>query len=110
MILTGWKRIAQHLGYSVRTVQRWEKRGLPVRRISYGARSPVVSDSEELEHWLLRGRLPQEVVTGSASNVRESVLLRSEAQRSRQKLHQNVTALKTQFAALRHKLARWEHN
>jgi hypothetical protein len=32
MILKGWKDIAKYLGCGVRTVQRWEKLGLPVRR------------------------------------------------------------------------------
>ena len=32
MILTSWKEIASHLNYAVRTAQRWEQHGLPVRR------------------------------------------------------------------------------
>ena len=54
MILTGWKQIATHLGYGVRTVQRWERIGLPVKRVTKGAKSPVVADSDQLETWLLR--------------------------------------------------------
>ena len=53
MVLKGWKDIAKYLGCGVRTVQRWEKLGMPVRRPSGGAsRSAVVAISGELEVWL----------------------------------------------------------
>ena len=32
MMLTSWKEIASHLNCAVRTAQRWERHGLPVRR------------------------------------------------------------------------------
>ena len=36
MILKGWKDIAKYLGTAVRTVQRWELLGLPIRRPTPG--------------------------------------------------------------------------
>jgi hypothetical protein len=50
--LTSWKEIAQHLGKGVRTVQRWEREGLPVRRPKDGHKGRVVAYPEELDRWL----------------------------------------------------------
>lgn len=52
MILKGWKDIAKYLGCGVRTVQRWEKLSLPVRRPTKGKRAAVVALSEELDAWI----------------------------------------------------------
>jgi hypothetical protein len=49
--LSGWKEIAEHLHLGVRTAQRWERLGLPVRRVSGSACSPVVAIPDELELW-----------------------------------------------------------
>lgn len=54
MILNGWKEIANHLGRGVRTVQRWEQFGLPVRRPKGTDRSAVLALSEELDAWVKR--------------------------------------------------------
>lgn len=51
-LLNSWKEIATYLGRGIRTVQRWEKMGLPVRRIGTGHRSPVVADARDLDRWL----------------------------------------------------------
>jgi tetratricopeptide (TPR) repeat protein len=51
--LNDWKEIAAFFGRDERTVRRWERqRGLPVHRISGGARNLVFADTEELEQWL----------------------------------------------------------
>jgi len=50
-LLSGWKEIAEHLHLTVRTAQRWERLGLPVRRVSDSACSPVVAIPDELELW-----------------------------------------------------------
>jgi len=50
-LLSGWKEIADHLHLTVRTAQRWERLGLPVRRVSDSTCSPVVAISDELELW-----------------------------------------------------------
>jgi CheY-like chemotaxis protein len=52
MILKGWKEIAKYLGVGVRTVQRWEVLGLPVRRPSRRRRSAVVAVRADLDSWL----------------------------------------------------------
>lgn len=54
-LLEGWKAVAEHLGKTERTVQRWEKsKGLPVRRLK--AESPedqprVYAYRSELDAW-----------------------------------------------------------
>jgi hypothetical protein len=50
-LLSGWKEIAEHLHLGVRTAQRWERLGLPVRRVSDSPCSPVVAIPDELELW-----------------------------------------------------------
>ena len=54
MILNGWKQIANHLGRGVRTIQRWEFLGLPIRRPRRKDRSAVCALSEELDEWVRR--------------------------------------------------------
>jgi hypothetical protein len=51
-ILNGWKEIATYMHRGVRTVQRWQNFGLPVRRPSGHMRSAVVTTTEELDRWL----------------------------------------------------------
>lgn len=50
--LTSWKEIAQHLGKGVRTVQRWEREGLPVRRPKDGQKGRVLAFPEEIDRWV----------------------------------------------------------
>ena len=54
MILNGWKEVANYMGRGVRTVQRWERLGLPVRRPNERLRSAIVADSAMLDLWLSR--------------------------------------------------------
>ena len=51
-ILSGWKQIAAHVGFGVRTVQRWESLGLPIRRPQRKNRSAVVAFAHEIDDWL----------------------------------------------------------
>jgi phage terminase Nu1 subunit (DNA packaging protein) len=51
MILSGWKEIARHLRRGLRTVQRWDQYGLPVRRPAGRSRSAVFAISEEIDKW-----------------------------------------------------------
>jgi phage terminase Nu1 subunit (DNA packaging protein) len=51
-ILSGWKEIARHLRRGVRTVQRWEKLGLPVHRPNGERRSAVSGLAHELDAWM----------------------------------------------------------
>jgi hypothetical protein len=51
-VLQSWKEIAQYVGRGVRTVQRWEAYGLPVRRPSGRDRSAVLALKSEIDDWL----------------------------------------------------------
>jgi len=52
-LLQSWKEIANHLGVTVRTVQRWEKEAsLPIHRQGSGRKARVVGYSDELDSWL----------------------------------------------------------
>jgi excisionase family DNA binding protein len=49
--LASWKEIAEYLGVSVRTAQKWEqKRNLPIHRLP-GKRSTVIAFASELDSW-----------------------------------------------------------
>jgi hypothetical protein len=51
-LLNSWKEIASYLGRGVRTAQRWEKYGLPVRRLAPGPRASVIADAREIDSWI----------------------------------------------------------
>ena len=74
MVLSGWKEISDHLRCGVRTVQRWEKNGLPVHRPIPSTRSHVIAYPEELDHWVrattLERALPGDF-TPSVANAQE---------------------------------------
>lgn len=54
--LRDWKEIAAFFGRDERTVRRWERqRGLPIHRVSGGARNLVFAYTDELENWLRSG-------------------------------------------------------
>lgn len=51
-VLTSWKAVAGYLGKGVRTAQRWEQLGLPVRRPPGAVnKSSIVVYSSELDAW-----------------------------------------------------------
>lgn len=112
MILTSWKEIASHLSCTVRTAQRWEQGGLPVKRPYPGRRSWVVADSEMLDSWLrdislVRRRFAR------LSNVRRARELRSEMRLSRQMLREKMALLKSNSELLRENakvLRSYSHN
>ncbi len=55
--LRDWKEIAAFFGRDERTVRRWERqRGLPVHRVSGGARNLVFAYADELDAWLHGGQ------------------------------------------------------
>ena len=52
-ILGSWKEIANYLGKSVRTAQRWERTiRLPVRRPMAGNSAIVLAYTAEIDEWL----------------------------------------------------------
>jgi hypothetical protein len=91
-VLNYWKEIADYLGKSVRTVQRWERElGLPVRR-PHGdsSKSAVLAIPEEIDAWV------------HLRHLRSSNPEFSESEST--KLLALVTALQSENAALRRQL------
>jgi CheY-like chemotaxis protein len=55
LLLNSWKEIAEFVGRTERTVQRWEKLyGLPVHRPAGRERSAVIALASEIEAWSAR--------------------------------------------------------
>jgi hypothetical protein len=112
-ILSGWKQIANHLGKAVRTVQRYERQlGLPVRRPAGKSRASVIASRAEVDGWvqasptreMFRLRDAQKQFRSSAVSLKETIgemswlrdqmhQLRTEAERSMQKLRETVYEL-----------------
>jgi hypothetical protein len=58
-LLSGWKEIANYMHQGVRTAQRWELIGLPVRRVRDNRRrSPVIALAEDLDRWACSLHVP----------------------------------------------------
>jgi len=52
-VFSGWKDVANYLGKSVRTVQRYERElGLPIRRPAAKATVAVIATKAELDAWI----------------------------------------------------------
>lgn len=67
-ILNTWKEIAQYVGRSVRTIQRWESElGFPIHRPRGKQRSAVIAMPPEIDEWARR--TPSAGVPAHASNV-----------------------------------------
>ena len=98
MILTGWKEISKYLRFGVRTVQRWEHNGLPVKRVSKSPRSPVVADSEALDAWIFHQMLPPGASRELAENRQRTRELRHEAQELRKELREKLDVLRKTLA------------
>ncbi len=55
LLLNSWKEIAEFVGRTERTVQRWEKLyGLPVHRPAGRERSAVIALASEIEAWSMK--------------------------------------------------------
>lgn len=108
--LSSWKEIARYLDRGVRTVQRWEKMGLPVRRVHSGPRAPVVAAVDDLDRWIrsanshgfqtpqngnhlfLRGTLLQ-LVQQARSLRTQNALLRQDGKAALERLLGNIIVL-----------------
>jgi tetratricopeptide (TPR) repeat protein len=80
--LCSWKEIAIFLGYSVRTLQRWElERGLPVHRAPGGKQGSVYAFKSELLGWITSsdGALKVETCQQNSSDPSEANLPAIEA-------------------------------
>jgi hypothetical protein len=59
-VLSSWKEIAQYMGKSVRTVQRWEQDfGLPIRRPNANRHHVVLAIAEEIDAWVCQQAQPR---------------------------------------------------
>ena len=106
MILTGWKEIAQYLRSGVRTAQRWERSGLPIRRPIPGKRSTVVADSEHLDSWRRDSAFWRKHDLDILASVRRARQLRREVKEARELLRSRMNALRKEVAEIRKKRGR----
>ena len=73
--LNSWKEIAAFFGRDERTVKRWEhQRGLPVRRIPGGGRSPVYAYRHDLETWLRHEAKAAKAASPASSQTKDLYL------------------------------------
>src|SRR5262249_16656642 len=109
--LNSWEEIAAYLGRGVRTVQRWEKMGLPVQRQKSGSRGSVTAATEEIDNWLLGAHthafnVPQigerELFRGEVlGSVQQAGALRKEMAILRENEHIALTKLTDKITALK---------
>ena len=109
-LLSSWKEIATYLNRGVRTVQRWEKIGLPVRRVHNGPRAPVVALADDLDRWIRATRMngtqnPRDakrliIHEALLDSVQQSRTLRSKGASLRQSEHEALTRLLDNLASL----------
>jgi phage terminase Nu1 subunit (DNA packaging protein) len=108
MILNSWKEIASYLNCSVRTAQRFEQLGMPVRRPSGHLRSAVIAMTDELEAWLGDSRNgAAQVVTRVAFHSERGKSIRAEIAVLKQRMadcRARSTAIRERAAALRARL------
>lgn len=109
-LLSSWKEIATYLNRGVRTVQRWEKIGLPVRRVHDGPRAPVVALADDLDRWIRATRMngtqnPRDakrliIHEALLDSVQQSRTLRSKSASLRHSEHEALTRLLDNLASL----------
>ena len=110
-LLSSWKEIATYLNRGVRTVQRWEKIGLPVRRVHDGPRAPVVALADDLDRWIRATRMngtqnPRDakrliIHEALLDSAQQSRTLRSKSASLRQSEHEALARLLDNLASLR---------
>src|SRR5215471_1660531 len=105
MILSGWKEIAQYLKCAVRSAQRWERLGLPVRRPYPGRRAAVIADSEDLDSWRRDNPFWRRNDLDILASVQRARQLRKQVKEARELLRSRMNALKNELADI-HKKAR----
>ena len=101
MILTGWKEIACYLKCSVRTVQRWEGCGLPIRRPTASSRAHVVAYSEDINRWLACGLFRGNDKTRIIENLERTSKLRVQVERSCEDLFSKLETFQRELTVLR---------
>jgi len=98
-LLHGWKEIADYLHLTVRTAQRWEQFGLPVRRVSNSASSRIVAIPEELGQWARQTQLSKNGYAAVPSNMLVTKLF--ELRSIQKKTNRKTRRLAKQVASLR---------
>ena len=106
-VFSGWKDVANYLGKSVRTVQRYERElGLPIRRPAAKATIAVIATKAEIDAWILasplRAALRHTEVTANNSwmskefrmHVKELHQLRHETAQLRQAVNASLGLLR----------------
>ena len=103
MLLTGWKSIASYLGAGVRTVQRWEDSGLPVRRPRGKPRGPVLAYTEDLERWVRRRitATHDDAIKRALQTYVQNRQLRGESRTLRRELYRQSRELRDQVEQMR---------
>jgi hypothetical protein len=102
MILNSWKEIASHLGCSVRTAQRFEQLGMPVRRPSGHIRSAVIAFTDEVDAWMDRCKArPLGPAASAAPDTEQVRRLRAEMMM----LKERMVECRTRSAHLRQRAA-----
>jgi hypothetical protein len=107
-ILNGWKEIADCLHLTSRSAQRWERLGLPVRRVSDSTRSPIIAFSDEIEQWARTkrkrpdgGQALRTSATTYQATVCETQRLVGELREVRKEQRRLLDAIHTQIASAR---------
>ena len=110
-ILNGWKEVASYLGRGVRTVQRWEELGLPVRRPKGADRSAVIAIPEEIDAWLRNCKTHRgnsQASRAAAEQFAAAEVLCTRAEQTRELLERlrfNRAAMRVATAEVRNQLA-----
>ena len=99
-LLNSWKEIASYLGRGIRTVQRWEKMGLPVRRLGSGHRSPVVADARDLDRWIQAAQRHGFTTPQSAERILAGGALRDSVERAHGLQKNLITLCESQRSAV----------
>lgn len=115
MILNGWKEIAAYVNSSVRTVQRWEKAGMPVVRPLPSLRGSVIAYSEQLDSWLARS-LPEASSSALSAgifysqnllqNVLQARALTAQIRATKTAIDDNMSLLRSEMSLLKENVIR----
>ena len=87
----------------VRTVQRWESAGLPIKRPHPGKRSHVVADSSQLDSWAHDNAFWRAKDRNPLDTIVRNRMLREETRQARADLHLKIQELRKEMTALRQK-------
>ena len=101
MVLYGWKEIAHYMGCGIRTAQRRQREGLPVKRITEGPRAHVIALSDEIDMWLRNVHSTSAVPVGVLNDIQRTRALRFKLRREAETLRFRMRALRQGLATFR---------